>query len=92
MLCEDDLPWIMTLLRPIAKKWKGLLHNLGVQNDHIMSMMDQSRDPAVLLRIGLIKCLKQTTCTLAGLAAALSSLEVGEKDIASEIVKGKFHR
>lgn len=67
---------------------------LGVQNDHIMAMMEGSSDEKVLLNRGMSKWLQQVSpaVTLAALVAALNSPEVGEREVASQIVKGKFSR
>ena len=90
----DDLPWIMTVLRQIAPKWKEILMKLGMHNDQIMSIVGQTTDHTVLLNMGISSWLQQASpaVTLSTLTAALSSLEVGEKQVASEIIKGKFHR
>ena len=78
----------MPLLRPIAHKWKEVVMRLGVKNDHIMSMMETSKDGAVLLNMGMIRWLKQEA-TLTALTEALSSPKIGEPYLASEIMKGK---
>ena len=87
-LGEEDLQWITRLLRPIAHKWKEVVMRLGVKNDHIMSMMESSKDGAVLLNMGMSKWLQQEA-TLTALAETLSSPEIGEPYLASEIMKGK---
>ena len=85
----DDLPWIMTVLRQIAPKWMEILMKLGMQNDIISSMMGLATDHTVLLNMGISSWLQQAspTVTLSTLAAVLGN--VGEKDVASEIVTGK---
>ena len=90
----DDLQWIMRVLRQIAPKWMEILIKLGMQNDQIMCMIGQTTDHTILLDMGISSWLQQASpaVTLSTLAAALSSLEVGEKQVASEIIKGKFHR
>ena len=57
-----------------------------------MVLMEKSEDPTVLLNNGLNKWLKWASAkvTLAALARALRSPEVGEDHLASEIVKGKL--
>ena len=84
----DDLPWIMTVLSQIAPKWMVIL-KLGMQNDIISSMVGLATDHTVLLNMGISSWLQQAspTVTLSTLAAALGN--VGEKDVASEIVTGK---
>ena len=62
---------------------------LGIKNDHIMAMMDSSKDGAVLLNMGMAKWLQQAA-TLTALTGALSSPELGESYLASEIMKGKI--
>ena len=79
----------MTSLRPIASKCKEILIKLGVQNEQ---MLRRKSDATVLLKEGVSEWLNSQVATLAGLAAALTSHEVGERGIASEIVKGKVHR
>ena len=83
----EDLPWIMTLLRPITHKWKEVVMRLGVKNDHIMAMMERSSDGAVLLNLGMSKWLQQAA-TLTALTEALRSPELGESYLASEVMKG----
>ena len=85
----DDLPWIMRVLRPISRKWKEIVMGLGVKNDHIMSMMESSKDGAMLLNMGITKWLQQAA-TLAALTETLSSPEIGEGHLASEVMKGKI--
>ena len=84
----------MPLLRRAAPKWKKILMKIGIQNEAIMQMMNSTQDERVLLTMGVNRWLKQkqTEVTLAALVAALSSPEIGERDIAAEIVTGKFHR
>ena len=84
----------MTLLRSIAPKWKEILMKLRVQDDQILSIENQTSDDAIRLNTGLSKWLNQSSpmVTLPGLTAALTSPEVGETDVASEIIKGKFRR
>ena len=91
-LSVDDLPWIMTLLGRIASKWKKIALALGIQNDRVMAIMEQSSDVTVQLNMGITKWLQQASSavTLAALAKALSSSEVGEEELATEIVKGKI--
>ena len=90
----DDMTWIMPLLRQTVPKWKEILMNVGITNDHILSIRDQAKDEVGVLNMGIGKWLGQESpgVTLVNLAAALSSPEVGEEALASEIVKGKFHR
>lgn len=84
----------MTLLGPISAKWKEIVTTLGVPNDYTLAMMEKSNDPVILLNMGISKWLQQTSSavTLAALDRALSSSEVGEEVLATEIVKGKFYR
>ena len=81
----------MTLLRSIAPKWKEILMKLGVPDDQILSIDNQTSDDTIRLNMGLSKWLNQSSpvATLPGLAAALTSHEVGETDVA---LKGKFRR
>ena len=90
-LCVEDLPWIMTLLRPITHKWKEVIMALGVKNDYILAMLERSSDGAVLLNMGMSRWLQQVA-TLAALKEALSSPGIGEIYIASEVMKGKIRR
>lgn len=98
VLCLDDMAWIMPLLRQAAPKWKKILMKIGIQNDTIMSMRDDTKEEELLLNKGVRRWLQQKQgspkVTLGDLATALSSPEVGEGDLASDIVKGKrnFHR
>jgi deltex-like protein len=87
----EDLPWITRLLRPIAHKWKEVVMRLGVKNDHIMAMMERSSDGTVLLNMGMSKWLQQEA-TLTALTKALSSPELGESYLASEIMKAGLQR
>ena len=77
----------MCLLRPIAHKWKEVVMRLGMKNDYIMALIERSKDGAVILNMGMSKWLQQEA-TLIALAEALSSPEIGEPYIASEITKG----
>ena len=87
----DDLAWIMTILRSVAPKWKEVVMELGASNNRVLSMMEKSSDPTVLLNMGLSGWLGQTSQkpTLVALARALRSKALGETEKASEIVKGK---
>ena len=85
----EDLPWIMVLLRPIAHKWKEVMMRLGVKNDYILAMLERSSDGAVLLNMGMSKWLQQAA-TLTALTEALSSPELGEGDLSSEVWKSKI--
>ena len=89
ILCRDDINWLMPLLSHAAPKWKEILTSIGITNDHIMTMMESGKDGAMLLQMGMKRWVKQASATLGALAAALSSPEVGEGYLASEIVKGK---
>ena len=84
----------MPLLRRATPKWKKILMKIGIQNEVIMLIMNSTQDERVLLNMGVNRWLsqKQTEVTLAVLVSALSSPEIGERDIAAEIVTGKFHR
>ena len=64
---------------------------LGASNDRVLSMMEKSDDPIVLLNVGLSRWFEQTSRrpTLVALATALRSKAVGETEKASDIVKGK---
>ena len=94
LLNINDLPWIMTLLRPISHKWRKIVTTLGVPNDYTLAVMGSCSDVKVLLNKGITKWLQQASSavSLAALARALSSSEVGEEELASEIVKGKSYR
>ena len=92
ILCRDDINWLMPLLSHAAPKWKEILTSIGITNDHIMTMMESGKDGAMLLQMGMKRWVKQASATLGALVAALCSPEVGEGYLASEIVKGKFHR
>ena len=86
-----DLTWLMMQLKSIAPKWKEVVIELSPSNDQLLSMMGSSSDPVVQLNRGLNRWLMQTTPapTLGALARALSSKAVGEREKATEIVKGK---
>ena len=88
-LCLDDMDWIMPLLRKAAPKWKKILMKIGLRNEDIMST---TKDEAVLLHMGMGRWLrqKQARATLDTLISALCSPEVGESDVASEILTSKF--
>ena len=79
------------VLKSIAPKWKEVMMELGTSNDQLLSMMESSSDPIIQLNKGLTRWLMQTTPkpTLEALAGALSRKAVGEKEKATEIVKGK---
>ena len=84
----------MTFLRPISHKWKEIVTTLGVPNDYTLAVMGSCSDVRILLNKGITKWLQQASSavTLAALARALSSSEVGEEELASKIVKGTFYR
>lgn len=67
---------------------------LGVPNDYTLAVMEKSSDVVLLLNMGISKWLHQASSgvTLAALARALSGSELGEEELASEIVKGTFYR
>ncbi|CAI8036809.1 Uncharacterized protein STK_23830 [Geodia barretti] len=90
MLYPDDMSWIMPLLRRAAPKWKLILTEIGVPNDYIMSLMKRRKDGVVLLEMGVSKWLRGHAppgATLADLVKALCGVEVGEEEVASEILK-----
>ena len=95
VLYPDDMSWIMPLLRRAAPKWKLILTEIGMPNDQIMSLMKRRKDGVVLLEMGVSKWLREHTppgATLADLVKALCGVEVGEEEVASEILKGKSIR
>jgi deltex-like protein len=96
MLCLDDMAWIMPLLGRIAPKWKEVLMKIGMPSDQIISMTERVKDEVILLNTGISKWLQQEQAspgvTLDALAAALSSPEVGEEQVASEIVTAGLWR
>ena len=95
VLYPDDMSWIMPLLRRAAPKWKLILTEIGMPNDQIMSLMKRKKDEVVLLEMGVSKWLREQPrpgATLADLVKALCGMEVGEEEVASEILKGKSIR
>lgn len=92
VLCQDDMAWIMPLLKRAAPKWKQILKKVGVPNDYIIWLAGRSKEEDLLLDMGVSKLIREQTSTgaiLADLVKALCSPEVNEGDVASEIMKGK---
>ena len=83
----------MPLLKRAAPKWKKILMGIGIKKEALTGMAEQKvADQELLLKKGMIKWLKQEQAspqaTLATLADALDSPEVGEGAVAADIVNG----